>query len=361
MRVLFGIGGLPPGGSETQLLRLMQETHGTMLQASLVTLSGVASDEARAAVGDLKISWTAMNSGRGPRSLRPAVRLPRLLKILRQERPDVVYPWLEETATAMVPVAKMLGVPAVVARRNISGAYVERKRPVGWMVRRVERAANLVTVNSLAVAASAEARGISAERIRLIRNGHPPLPPLAFPSNTVNLGYLANFRREKGHSLFVEALSRLPVDPPWRATLGGVGPLRDQVQEEVIRHGLGDRVELIGQVREAREFWAACHIAVLLSDHEGSPNALIEAGFAGRPLVGTAVGGTRELVGNSTGFLVEPGNADEAASRLTALIHDALLREKLGRNAHEQFSTTFAQDRCVSGHVAAIGEALEGG
>lgn len=354
-RVLFGIGGLPPGGSETQLLRLLRETHGRSLCASLITLGDIASDESRASVAAMGVPWTILRAAPGPRPIRPVLKFPRLLRLLLQYRPDVVYPWLEETATALVPAAKLLGLPSVIARRNTSGAHIERNRAVRWGVRRVERMADIVTVNSDAVAASSLARGIDGGRIRIVRNGHIPLPPLQPPvDGPVTLGYLANFRREKGHARLAQVLDLLGNDLSWKVLLGGIGPLQETVAADLARRGLDERVKIVGQVRDARAFWAQCHIAVLLSDHEGSPNALIEAGFAGRPLLATAVGGTVEVVDKTAGVLVDPGDVPGTARELADLIADADRRRRLARGAHKHMTKTFSLERCVDGHLAAI-------
>ena len=126
----------------------------------------------------------------------------------------------------------------------------------------------------------------------MVRNGHPPVDALpAAPGRPVALGYLANYRAEKGHARLVDALELVRRRTPWRVDLAGVGPLREQVAAEIAERGLAERVSAGGPVEDVRGFWAEHDVAVLLSDDEGSPNALIEAAMLGRPLVGTDGGG----------------------------------------------------------------------
>ena len=358
--MLFGIGGLGAGGSEAQLVELLTRVHPHRIEAVLVTLAhgpaGPRLDRVRAA----GIEHHVIGTSRAPLPVRAVTTAGRYRRVIRAVRPDAVYAWLEETSLFMVPLAHREGIPVVVARRNVSGARSERFAPLRAMIRRAEATAEILTVNSGAGREAALARGIRAERIRAVANGHetgadaPPLPG----GDPVTLGYLARFRPEKGHLRLIETLRRLPPTPAWRVLLGGEGPLDADIRDAVRGAGLEDRVVFEGQVDDPRAFWARCDVGVLLSDHEGSPNALIEAALAGRPLVGTRVGGTPEVVHDGAGFLADPADAGEAARALARLVADAELRAECGRRARENAAARFGVEAMVEGHVGAIDAAL---
>ncbi len=205
------------------------------------------------------------------------------------------------------------------------------------------------------------ARGIPRDRLRLVRNGHPPVEPLPQPNGPdVALGYLANYRAEKGHRRLLDALERVDAQAPWRVDLAGAGPLREQVGAEITARRLQDRVTARGPVTDIRAFWAEHDVALLLSDNEGSPNVLIEAALLGRPLVGTDGGGTREIVAPDGGLVVshEPG---EIAAAIERLIEDRDLRLALGEGARRQALERHDLERSVAGHLAVIREVLDGG
>jgi glycosyltransferase involved in cell wall biosynthesis len=113
---------------------------------------------------------------------------------------------------------------------------------------------------------------------------------------------------------------------------------------------------LLGQVDDVRAFWGKEHVALLFSDTEGSPNALIEAAFAGRPMVGTATGGTPDVVGRDGGFLVDLDDFEAAARGIERLIDDRTLRLELGEAGHRHAARSFDMDRFVAGHLGAIRE-----
>jgi glycosyltransferase involved in cell wall biosynthesis len=75
-------------------------------------------------------------------------------------------------------------------------------------------------------------------------------------------------------------------------------------------------------------------ICVLTSEHEGTPNVLLEAMAAGLPIVATNVGGVPEIVKDGvTGFLVDGEDLAAQITVITRLVRDSDLRTKTGRQA----------------------------
>ena len=358
-RVLFAIGGLSPvGGSESQVVEVMTHLHGQAIDATLVTARASNNGVLRDRLDELGIPIVTIGAGDVHRLLHPPLMAARYARILGRIEPHVVYPWLEETSLFLVPLARCLGVRSVVARRSISGAEVERIPAAKRAIRSAEAMADLVTANSQAVLDQAEWRGIDPSKLRLVRNAHPDLPPLPMPEGPPVIGYLANFRPGKGHSRFVDALAQLPRDISWEARLGGDGVTLPSVRARVDQLGLHGRVRFLGRIDDSRDFWGRCHIAALFSDHEGSPNALIEGGFAGRPIVATRVGGIPEIVEDGVGWLVGLGNDPTTRTILTRLLTDPALCRETGRRAHRHVSQRFSMRESVDGHLAVIEEAL---
>lgn len=356
-RVVFAIGGLGRGGSERQLMELVAAAHPERIEATILTFSTACDPGHRETLRDLGVELIQMTPAGGPRALRPAVAVPRTLATLRRLRPDLVYAWLEEAATTMTPPAMALGIPVVVARRSVCGSKAERFAPFRAAIRWAEGRARLVTGNSEAVLEEAERRGVRRERLRLTRNGHRPVEPLPPPAGPeVAIGYLANYRTEKGHMRLLEALPLVEARDPWRLDMVGSGPLREQIEAEIRTRGLGDRAAAHGPVTDIRAFWADHDVAVLLSDDEGSPNALIEAAMLGRPLVGTDGGGTREIVAPDGGRLVSH-RPEEIAAALSELIDDRELRLALGAGARCHATAVHDFDSFVESHLAALEEA----
>lgn len=354
-RVLLVIGGLEAGGSETQLTEFVLRAHPHRLHATVVTFGGAHTDRrARLEAHDVRVIALGANDSRGLRYA--ALTAARLLRRIHTVRPDVVYAWLEESALFAAPTARLTGVPLVVARRNVIGASFERRvRRLAWVVTAAERSAAQVTVNSEAGRVFAESRGITADRITVIHNGHPggPAEPLPPPAPFV-FGYLSRFRPEKGHHRLLNVLERVATPggaPPWRVRLGGDGELLETIIAAAAARGLSDRLDLVGHVTDVPGFWRKCHVAVLLSDHEGQPNALIEAAMAGRAAIATRVGGTPEVVAPRGGVLVDPDNLDAAAAAFRRYLASPALAAADGQAARTQAQARFAMAASVEAQL----------
>lgn len=352
---MFVITSLDRGGSEGQLAQLLARIHPEPVAATLVTLVPNRDGLNAGRLEECGVPRVVLTGESHSRARRGALATIRLDRLLRKLRPDVVYAWGDYASLVAVPVARMRGIPIVVARRNSNGDPSVAR----WLqraARRAEARAQLVTVNSLAAFESAARHGVARHRLRLVPNGHDGLSSsTAPPADEVRLGYVAGLRPGKGHRRLLDALVEVRASHAWRVDLAGTGPLLDELRAEVDARGLARHVRFLGMVDDISGFWRQHEACMLLSESEGSSNALIEAGLAGRPLVATAVAGNRELVTPDGGILVRAGDAQGTARAIEAIVDDRRLRERLGRGAAHAMRR-FDTDRMVSGHVAALAE-----
>jgi glycosyltransferase involved in cell wall biosynthesis len=114
----------------------------------------------------------------------------------------------------------------------------------------------------------------------------------------------------KGHAFLVEAM-RSVAGTLW---LAGDGPLRAPL--EALAAPLGERVRLLGAVRDLAPLFAAADVFVHPSIEEAAGSVLLEAMVAALPVVATTAGGQPELVGEA-GLLVPPGDAQALAEAMS--------------------------------------------
>lgn len=129
----------------------------------------------------------------------------------------------------------------------------------------------------------------------------------------------------KGFDVLIAALATLP-DLPWRLTIAG-DPTRDKaeaarIEAEIARHGLADRVEMLGAVATERlaALYRASDLFVLASRFEGYGMAYAEAIAHGLPVIGTTAGAIPDTVPAEAGVLVEPNEVKPLARALRMLI-----------------------------------------
>lgn len=103
-------------------------------------------------------------------------------------------------------------------------------------------------------------------------------------------------------------------------------------------------VKGLGYLTNLHEFYAACDVVVLPSQHEGFGYAFLEGGAAAKPLIGTDIPGVRCAVQHrKTGLLVPVNDEIALAQAIVELAYDLDLRSRLGQNARRRVEEEFAR------------------
>jgi glycosyltransferase involved in cell wall biosynthesis len=155
------------------------------------------------------------------------------------------------------------------------------------------------------------------------------------------IGRMTGVKRTDDVLLAVRALRERGVDTV--LCMVGDGPDRDAVERRAHQLGIVRDSLFLGYQEEVASYYAAFDALILPSANEGTPVSAIEALAGGRPVVATRVGGVPDVVRDGIdGFLVEPGDVDAMAERLSALAADAPLRHRMGEagraSVHERYS-----------------------
>ena len=153
----------------------------------------------------------------------------------------------------------------------------------------------------------------------------------------------------KNVALLLGAVARArAAGAPLRLLVLGDGELRPALERRARELGIEGPVRFFGNRPDVRPYLAAADLAVLSSDNEGTPVALIEAAAASRPLVATRVGGVADVVAEGTGRLAEPGDEGSLAAALVELAGDAELRRELGATGREHVRSRYASERLLA-------------
>jgi glycosyltransferase involved in cell wall biosynthesis len=140
----------------------------------------------------------------------------------------------------------------------------------------------------------------------------------------------------KGHLDLIRALAGLSLQQWTLWIAGGAQRLKEReyasvLEGEVRRLGVERRVKFLGERRDVRRLLTG---ADLLAQANVGPEPFgiifAEALLAGVPVVTTSMGGAPEIVAESCGRLVPPGNIAALSAALDELMSDAPLRAALG-------------------------------
>lgn len=164
------------------------------------------------------------------------------------------------------------------------------------------------------------------------------------------LGTVAELHHNKGLDILIEAFARL-VKSLLSSQLGwslylviiGEGEDRGRLEKLISAKRLDGRIILLGQIEDARKYLKAFDIFILPSRTEAFPYALLEAGYAGLPIVASEVGGIPEIIPDAEyGLLVPPGNVIELEKSLKYMITKDHYRALIGPNIAKKIKADFS-------------------
>src|SRR3954447_3201570 len=216
-----------------------------------------------------------------------------------------------------------------------------------------------LAVSALDARRMASVEHIDPAAIEVVRNGIPDLRrgdgaavrrELGIEERAPVVGTVCVLRPQKGvdHLLEATAVARREV-PGLRLIVVGDGPQRAALEAQADRLGLGRAVIFAGAGRDVAGLLAALDVAVLASDFEGTPLALLEYMAAARPIVATSVGGIPDVLQDGvTGLLVPPRDVAALAGALVSLLRDDERRQSLGAAARELQQREWTIDATVA-------------
>lgn len=349
LRVCFMIDELRTGGTETQLLRMIDAFDRAHVVPHLCLLNGLNDSSRRLEPTNCPIVRLGVRKLIGFHSIRQTWAL---RKVLRQWNIDVVQVHFPDSTYFGVPVARWAGVSRIVRTRRdlfywVTGVHKRWGRKLDELYNR--RFVDLMIVNSHAVAEAArQQESPPPRRIEVIPNGldlsqPPPSDAASHRRSTTSIGIVSMLRPEKRLDLFIEAARRL-LDQKRDVTfeIAGDGPERARLEALVSRYNLHKHVRFRGVMDRVREFLGTINVGVLCSDTEGLSNAIVEYMAAGLPIVATAVGGNLELLEDgATALLCPAGDADALARGIARALDEPEMARRLGAEARRRCEAKF--------------------
>lgn len=301
---------------------------------------------------DVNVTWL--------KSYLPAWPVPSVLRkwwamrcVVRHEKPDVVVSFLTNVNVATLLSLKGVDVPVIVCERTNPGYATNVGKALGWLRRRYYRYASAVCVQT-------------SDAEQALRNMVQQLPavvaiPNPVPSDIFHIQRQESVEKEssaridalgrlvpaKGFPLLINAFAEVAEKrPAWHLYIHGEGPQRAELERQAELVGLKDRIHLPGRTEFPWHELARSQIFVLSSQHEGFPNALLEAMALGLPCVTTdCPSGPADISQQGKDArLVPAGNAQAMAQALAELMDDSRLRGALGQRAAQSVRDRYALD-----------------
>lgn len=305
--------------------------------------------------------------GRGAFRNREAVRALHNFRFLaaateaaRQLNPDFIYERYSLWGVAGLRLAKCHSIPLILEVNAPLSDEQQRYRAgltfpslARWAEHRIWRKADLLVSVSESLRCRLERAGVRQELIHVLPNAvdtrlfHADLDGAGVRERfkldgRFVIGFVGTFKRWHGVDFLLTAFQEIHrADPSTHLLLVGDGPLRSQLEGEVAKAGLEQRVTFAGPIdhQEVPHYVAAMDVAIApyptLEEFYYSPIKLFEYMAVGRAVVASRIGQVAELVIDGVnGLLFEPGDRAGLVRCIRRFQRDPALRDQLGRRAH---------------------------
>lgn len=380
--ILQVVPRLDAGGSELATIEIAQALSSVGARALVATEGGGMAEEVAFAGGEIV---TLPVAGKSP--ITVLANIGRITKLIEQRGVDLVHARSRAPAWSAFLAAWRTGKPFVTTYHGAYGEVGPFKAAYNSVMAKGDR----IIANSHYTASVIEARepGVK-DRIRVIYRGvdRNAFDPAAVDASAVeNLKarwgvppgakivlHAARLTSIKGQRDLIAAAALAHAEGALDGAvviLAGDAPGRDAYREELIgliaRHGLDDRVRLVGHCREMPAAYLAAQVAVTTSTvPETFGRTSAEAQAMGCPVIVPDLGALPETIVSSeqseaqfTGWLFPPRDVAALASRIgQALALSPSERDAIGARTRTHVAGKFMLERMQGSTLAAYDELL---
>jgi glycosyltransferase involved in cell wall biosynthesis len=289
-------------------------------------------------------------------------------RCLRRLRPDVLHYNDPHAVTAAGLASVGLKIPVRVAVRHVAWPIRSPRRFLAFCDR--------IICVSHAVADVCRAGKFPPEMLRVVFLAGDPERVLAGDRRRGRLAagvaddrtmilVVAGLNENKGHAFLLDAMPAvLQRHPDAHLILAGDGPQAEPLQHQTQRLGIESHVRFLGYRRDIPDLLHAADLVVLPSLAEGFGLAVVDAMFAGVPVVATATGGVADIAGTNdpkcepVAWVVRPGDSKALAAAVIESLDSPEQRRLRTDLARQRAERLFTPDRMVDGTLAVYREVL---
>jgi glycosyltransferase involved in cell wall biosynthesis len=352
-RILYVIGQLGAGGSERQIVSLLEGMDRSHYSPRVAVWNFCEDDTYVSRIRELHVPIHCFSA---PQSR--VAKLRGLRRLVEHLKPDVVHSYSFYTNFGAWWATRRTKSVAVGAVRS---DFITETTSSGILLSSLSaRWPRIQMYNSFIAAEKARhARSLFVpQRIFVVRNGLDlgrfrtiPLSPNG-STRIVGIGSLLQTKRWEALLKAAVVLRDHRLD--FLIEIAGSGPLRESLERQTQDLGLAGKVKLIGHVEDIPACLANSTFLAHTSDVEGCPNAVMEAMACGRAVVATDAGDIPSLVDDgNTGFVVRRGDDEALVNRMLRLVSDRDLCRRMGEAGRSKAEREFGLNRLVEETLAA--------
>lgn len=137
----------------------------------------------------------------------------------------------------------------------------------------------------------------------------------------------------------------------------GDGPQKKKIALKIEEYGMTNNVKILGNVQNVNEYLEIADILIHSSKGEGCSNAILEAMFAGLPIIATNVGGTPELVYEKS-FRLFDYKDKETLTKILLNVEDEFVDFDPNSSDYQEHLSKFTVDRMMNNYENILNEII---
>ena len=163
-----------------------------------------------------------------------------------------------------------------------------------------------------------------------------------FPENDFVIGVAKNLEYVYGIDILLSSFKLLKSkheNKSLKLLIAGTGTYEIELKQLAKNLGIEKETVFVGRIKneELPRYYSMMDAAVFLSRKESFGVAALEAMACGKPVIAARIGGYQEIIDdNVTGFLIEPGNTEDAVNSIEILMSDKELALNMGRKGRDR-------------------------
>jgi len=295
----------------------------------------------------------------------------RLIKLYKNEQPDVIHLNSSKIGGLGALAGRVLGVPKIVFTAH-GWAFNEER---SWIEKKIIALLYWFTLilSHTTIAVSKQIKDqvqnfpFTKDKMVVIHNGvdhagvfsKEEARELLLKNNTKLsstvsqdtfwIGTISELHRTKGLKYSIEAIKKLDEKMHNIVFIViGEGEERKTLHELIQKNGLQNKVFMLGFIDTAAQYLRAFDLFTLTSISEALSYTILEAGLSESAVVASNVGGIPEIItSNESGLLVQSRDSNAIANAIEFLMNDKEKRDMFGVNLRQKVDRKFSLEEML--------------